>query len=69
MLLILLKSSIATLIFAVGMTATADDITYLWRRPILLLKSIVVLRKVITKFLESNPLLLNLSGKRSFHSS
>jgi BASS family bile acid:Na+ symporter len=47
MLLILLKSSIATLIFAVGMTATADDITYLWRRPILLLKSIVAMYVVM----------------------
>jgi len=29
MLLLLLKTSIATLILAIGMTATADDIVYL----------------------------------------
>jgi len=47
MLLILLKSSIAALIFAIGMTATADDITYLWRRPFLFLKSIIAMYVVM----------------------
>jgi len=47
MLLILLKSSIAALILAVGMTATTDDIIYLWRRPILLLKSIIAMYVVM----------------------
>jgi BASS family bile acid:Na+ symporter len=43
MLLILLKASIAALIFAIGMTATTEDIVYLWRRPALLLKSIIAM--------------------------
>lgn len=43
MLPILLKTSIAVLILAVGMTATIDDIIYIWRRPILLLKSIIAM--------------------------
>ena len=47
MLLILLKSSIAALIFAFGMTATTEDITYLWHRPFLLLKSIIAMYVVM----------------------
>ena len=43
MLLILLKASIAALIFAIGMTAITEDIVYLWRRPVLLLKSIIAM--------------------------
>ena len=43
MLLILLKASIAALIFAIGMTAITEDIVYLWRRPALLLKSIIAM--------------------------
>jgi len=43
MLLLILKGSIAALILAIGMSATIDDITYLWRRPVLLLKSIVAM--------------------------
>jgi len=43
MLLILLKASIAVLIFAIGMTATTEDIVYLWRRPAQLLKSIIAM--------------------------
>lgn len=39
----LLKASIAALILAIGMTATTDDVTYLWRRPILLVKSIIAM--------------------------
>jgi predicted Na+-dependent transporter len=47
MLLILLKASIAALIFAIGMTATTEDIFYLWRRPTLLLKSIIAMYVVM----------------------
>ena len=47
MLLILLKASIAALIFAIGMTAITEDIVYLWRRPALLLKSIIAMYVVM----------------------
>ncbi len=47
MLLILLKASIAVLIFAIGMTATTEDIVYLWRRPAQLLKSIIAMYVVM----------------------
>jgi predicted benzoate:H+ symporter BenE len=47
MLLLLLKTSIATLILAIGMTAVTDDIVYLWRRPVLLIKSIIGLALLI----------------------
>lgn len=47
MLLLILKTSIATLIFAIGMAATTDDIVYLWRRPVLLLKSITAMYVVM----------------------
>ena len=43
MLLLLLKTSIATLIFAIGMTAVTADIVYLWRRPVLLVKSVAAM--------------------------
>lgn len=43
MLLLVLKISIGTLILAIGLTAKAEDITYLWRRPVLLLKSIIAM--------------------------
>ena len=44
MLLLLFKTSIATLILAIGMT---DDIVYLWRRPVLLMKSIIAMYLVM----------------------
>ena len=47
MLLLTLKVSIAALILAIGMSATIEDVTYLWRRPILLLKSIVAMYVVM----------------------
>jgi len=47
MLLLILKISIATLIFAIGISATTDDIVYLWRRPVLLLKSITAMYVVM----------------------
>jgi len=47
MLLILLKTSIGALIFAIGMTATAEDIVYLWSRPALLFKSIIAMYVVM----------------------
>jgi BASS family bile acid:Na+ symporter len=46
-LLLLLKSSIGVLIFAVGMTATGDDILHLWRRPVLLVKSVIAMYLVM----------------------
>jgi BASS family bile acid:Na+ symporter len=47
MLLLLLKSSIGALIFAIGMTATTEDVVYLWRRPILLAKSAIAMYVVM----------------------
>jgi BASS family bile acid:Na+ symporter len=47
MLLIILKTSIATLILAIGMAAVTDDIVYLWRRPVLLVKSIIAMYVVM----------------------
>lgn len=38
-----LKAAIAALIFAVGTNATAADIAWLWRRPVLLLKSLLAM--------------------------
>jgi BASS family bile acid:Na+ symporter len=47
MLLIILKTSIATLILAIGMAAVTDDIVYLWQRPVLLVKSIIAMYVVM----------------------
>jgi len=47
MLLLILKVSILALIFAIGMSTTVEDVIYLWRRPILLLKSIVAMYVVM----------------------
>jgi len=47
MLLLLLKTSIVALIFAIGMTATAEDIVYLWHRPVLLAKSVIAMYVVM----------------------
>ena len=46
-MMLLLKASIAALIFAIGMAATTDDIVYLWRRPVLLAKSILAMYVVV----------------------
>ena len=43
MLLLVFKVSVAMLILSIGMTATKNEIVYLWRRPILFLKSIVAM--------------------------
>jgi BASS family bile acid:Na+ symporter len=47
MLLLILKTSIAALILAVGISAVTDDIVYLWRRPVLLVKSVVAMYLVM----------------------
>ena len=47
LLLILLKVSIAALIFAIGTNTTAQDVTYLWQRPMLLVKSLVAMYVVM----------------------
>ncbi len=47
MLLLILKTSITILILAIGMTATKNEIIYLWRRPALLLKSIIAMYVVM----------------------
>ena len=47
MLLILLKIFIGLLILAIGMTATAEDIVYLWSRPALLVKSVIAMYVVM----------------------
>jgi len=47
MLATLLQISIIALIFATGMSATADDIGYLWRRPVLLVRSILAMYVVM----------------------
>jgi BASS family bile acid:Na+ symporter len=46
-LLLILKISVACLIFAIGMTAKVDDIVYLWRRPVLMLKSVAAMYLVM----------------------
>jgi BASS family bile acid:Na+ symporter len=43
MLLLGLKISIAVLLFATGMSATVNDVTWLWRRPVLLGKSVLAM--------------------------
>ena len=43
MLLLVLKVSIAVLLFATGMSVTAKDVAWLWRRPVLLGKSILAM--------------------------
>ena len=47
MLLLLLKTSSAALILATGMTAVTDDIVDLWRRPVLLVKSVAAMYVVM----------------------
>jgi BASS family bile acid:Na+ symporter len=46
-LLLLLKISIVALVFTIGMTATKEDIIYLWRRPLLLTKSVTAMYVVM----------------------
>jgi hypothetical protein len=47
MMLVLLKVSIAGLIFAIGTNTTAQDVTYFWQRPMLLVKSLVAMYMVM----------------------
>jgi BASS family bile acid:Na+ symporter len=47
MLLLILKTSITIIILAIGMIATKNEIRYLWRRPVLLLKSIIAMYVVM----------------------
>jgi bile acid:Na+ symporter, BASS family len=47
MFLIIIKISITILILAIGMTATKDEIVYLWRRPVLFLKSVIAMYLVM----------------------
>ena len=47
MLLLILKTSITILILAIGMIASKNEIIYLWRRPVLLLKSIIAMYVVM----------------------
>jgi len=47
MLLLILKTSITILILAIGMIATKNEIIFLWRRPVLLLKSIIAMYVVM----------------------
>ncbi|NEX22732.1 hypothetical protein G3480_20885 [Thiorhodococcus mannitoliphagus] len=42
-LLALLKLSVVVIIFAIGLDSSADDLAYLWRRPWLLLRSVVAM--------------------------
>ncbi|HKM74203.1 MAG TPA: hypothetical protein VJX94_29770 [Stellaceae bacterium] len=42
-LLILLKVAVAGIILAIGMDSTLRDATYLWRRPGLLLRSVLAM--------------------------
>jgi BASS family bile acid:Na+ symporter len=41
--LILLKLAVAVIILAIGMRSTVGDVTYLWRRPGLLLRSVLAM--------------------------
>jgi predicted Na+-dependent transporter len=43
LLLTLLKASVSVLILAIGMGSTLSDLTYLWRRPALLLRSLLAM--------------------------
>jgi BASS family bile acid:Na+ symporter len=47
MLLLILKASVAALIFAIGMTVRVEDIIYLWHRPVLMLKSVAAMYVVM----------------------
>ena len=46
-LLLIIKLAVVTLIFAIGLSSTWADLTYLWRRPGQLLRSIVAMYFVI----------------------
>lgn len=46
-MMLVLKASIVALILAIGMSATTDDIVYLWRRPVLLAKSLLAMYVVM----------------------
>lgn len=46
-LALVVKASIAVLLCAIGMSATLNDITYLWRRPALLLRSLFAMYVVV----------------------
>jgi BASS family bile acid:Na+ symporter len=43
MLVLALKASVAVLLFATGMSLTARDVVWLWRRPFLLAKSVLAM--------------------------
>ena len=42
-LLLLLKLSVVALLLAVGMLSTMKEVTYLWKRPRLLLRSVLAM--------------------------
>jgi len=42
-LLMALKMSVGVIILAIGMSSTLGDLTYLWRRPVLLLRSVLAM--------------------------
>ncbi len=46
-LLLLLKVSVMAVILAIGMDSTREDLTYLWRRPGLLLRSLLAMYVVV----------------------
>ena len=46
-LLLVLKLSVASLIFAIGLGSTAADFGYLWRRPALLVRSLLAMYVVV----------------------
>ena len=43
LVLLALKVSVAGLVFAIGLGSTAADLAYLWRRPWLLLRSVLAM--------------------------
>jgi BASS family bile acid:Na+ symporter len=45
--LLVVKPSVVTLILAIGMGSTPGDLTYLWRRPRLLLRSVLAMYVVV----------------------
>jgi bile acid:Na+ symporter, BASS family len=45
--LLVLKATIGVLIFAIGMTVTMSDVAYVWRRPVLLAKSLFAMYVVV----------------------
>jgi predicted Na+-dependent transporter len=47
MMLLVLKAAISVLIFAIGLSVTMADVSYVWRRPVVLAKSLLAMYVVV----------------------